>query len=77
MLPLRRFCLSEAHVSAPIPTLTNRQFVVASSSLSADEERVQRELFWHREEMFKRVKARWKEVRRVHSHHDNANLTYL
>lgn len=36
--------------------------MVAQSSLSHQEERSQRELFWYREELFKCVTGRWHEV---------------
>lgn len=38
----------------------NRQFVV--TGLAGDEDRAQKELFWHREELLKRVRASWKEA---------------
>lgn len=63
MLPLRRFRLSEEEVMRPIPTLSDRQFVVAKAHLSSTDEFTQRELFWYREELFKRVRGKWKEVR--------------
>ena len=43
--------------------LSDRQYVVSSSKLSAEQERAQRELFWYREELFKVVHGRWKEAR--------------
>ena len=63
LLPLRKFRLTAETISQPIPTLSGRQFVVAKATLSSDEEATQRELFWYREELFKRVRGRWKEVR--------------
>lgn len=63
VLSLRKFRLSNDHIAQPIPTLSDRQFVVAKSKLSGNEESQQRELFWYREELFRRVRARWKEVR--------------
>ncbi|KAI0818742.1 transport protein Trs120 or TRAPPC9 TRAPP II complex subunit-domain-containing protein [Irpex lacteus] len=62
LLPLQRFRLSDEQISQPIPTLSDRQFVVAKSNLSSKEEAVQRELFWYREELLKRVRGRWKET---------------
>lgn len=62
MLPIKKLSLAEEHVSRPIPMLSDRQYVVSSSKLTADEERSQRELFWYREELFKTVGGRWKEV---------------
>ena len=48
-------------MDSPIPSLTNRQFVV--TGLASEVEKVQRELFWYREELLKKVLASWKEVR--------------
>ncbi|KAI0341607.1 hypothetical protein BDW22DRAFT_1358429 [Trametopsis cervina] len=62
LLPLHKFRLSEEQLSQPIPTLSDRQFVVSKTNLSSQEESMQRELFWCREELFSRVKGRWKET---------------
>jgi hypothetical protein len=62
MLPVKKFRLSDDQISHPIPTLSDRQFVVGKSKLSIEEEQAQRELFWYREELLKIVSARWKEV---------------
>ncbi|KAI0093921.1 TRAPP II complex [Irpex rosettiformis] len=62
LLPLRRFRLSEEQITQPIPTLSDRQFVVAKSNLSSQEELVQRELFWYREELLDRIRGSWKET---------------
>jgi hypothetical protein len=62
VIPIKKFILSEAHLSRPIPTLSDRQFVVTKSKLSKAQERAQRELFWYREELFKRLRGRWREV---------------
>jgi hypothetical protein len=45
-----------------IPTLSDRQFVLTKSNLTLAEEKAQRELFWYREELFKCVRGRWREV---------------
>jgi hypothetical protein len=47
-----------------MPSLSGRQFVVNKSKLSSEDIKLQRELFWYREELFKAVRGRWKEVRR-------------
>ncbi|KAJ7343441.1 TRAPP II complex [Mycena albidolilacea] len=62
VIPIKKFILSEAHLSRPIPTLSDRQFVVTKSKLSKVQERAQRELFWYREELFKRLRGRWREA---------------
>ncbi|KAI0362223.1 hypothetical protein OH77DRAFT_1416447 [Trametes cingulata] len=61
VLPVKKISLSEEHVSRPIPMLSDRQYVVSTSKLTAAEERAQRELFWYREELFKVVHGRWRE----------------
>jgi hypothetical protein len=60
-LPIRKFRLSEDQLETLIPTLSDRQFVVDRSGMSAAEARLQRELFWYREELLKAVRGRWQE----------------
>jgi Transport protein Trs120 or TRAPPC9, TRAPP II complex subunit len=62
VLPLRKLLLSNEQASKPIPTLSERQFVVDKLNLSSTEEKARRELFWYREELFKCVRGRWQEV---------------
>lgn len=62
LLPIKRVLLPESLTSQPIPTLSDRQFVVHKDKLSKSEAAAQRELFWYREELFKFVRARWKET---------------
>jgi hypothetical protein len=62
ILPIRKFRLSEAQLEAPIPTLSDRQFVVDKSGMSARDARLQRELFWYREALFAAVRGRWSEA---------------
>jgi len=62
VLLLKRFMLPDHVVSQTIPTLSDRQFVVAKTALSAEEERRQRELFWYRENLLEVVKGSWKEL---------------
>jgi hypothetical protein len=42
--------------------LSDRQFVVDKTKLSIAEYKLQRELFWYREELFKSVRGHWREV---------------
>jgi trafficking protein particle complex subunit 9 len=63
VLPVKKFLLPEDQVSQPIPTLSDRQFVVTKSNLTQAEEKSQRELFWYREELFKFIRGHWREVR--------------
>ncbi|KAG0346519.1 hypothetical protein BG004_001535 [Podila humilis] len=60
ILPVRRMVLTTEQLSQPIPTLSNKQFVVArGAALTAEEQALERSLFWFREELLKRVVARW------------------
>ncbi|KAI0031712.1 TRAPP II complex [Vararia minispora EC-137] len=63
ILPLKKLHLSPPDWDKPIPTLSDRQFVVDKSALSAAEQRAQRQLFWHRERLLSVVHATWREVR--------------
>ncbi|KAG6866933.1 hypothetical protein C0991_003849 [Blastosporella zonata] len=67
IIPIRKFILSEAQLSQPIPTLSDRQFVVQKSKLSDQEARTQREFFWYREELFRLVRGKWRETGGVRS----------
>lgn len=62
VIPIKKIFLSEDVLLKPIPTLSDRQFVVAQSNLSQSELKTQRELFWYREELFKCVQGLWREV---------------
>lgn len=62
VIPIKKILLSEEALARPIPTLSDRQFVLTQSSLSQVDQRTQRELFWYREELFKVVSGRWCEV---------------
>ena len=61
-IPIRKVRLSQDVMSKPIPMLSDRQFVVAQSGLTKEEEKAQQELFWYREELLKSVQAKWHEV---------------
>jgi len=62
VIPIKRYLLPEDIVSKAIPTLSDRQFVLTKSNLTSAEEKTQRELFWYREELFKSIRGRWREV---------------
>ncbi|KAF5391257.1 hypothetical protein D9757_001865 [Collybiopsis confluens] len=62
VLPLKKFLLSDDHISQPIPTLSDRQFVVDKTKLSVKEQKIQRQLFWYREELFKGLRCQWREA---------------
>ena len=63
ILPLKKIQLPEEVTSQAIPMLSDRQFVVGKTKLSSEEDKLQRELFWYREELFKSVRGHWREVR--------------
>ncbi|KAA1471141.1 hypothetical protein DENSPDRAFT_775745 [Dentipellis sp. KUC8613] len=62
VIPLKKFLLPEDVTTQPIPTLSDRQFIVTKSALTSAEEKAQRELFWYREELFKCIRGRWREA---------------
>lgn len=59
---MRKFILSEEQLDEPIPTLSDRQFVVSKDKLTEEESKAQRALFWYRETLFKYIHGVWKEV---------------
>ena len=65
VLPLKKIQLPENITSQAIPMLSDRQFVVDKTKLSAEEYKLQRELFWYREELFKSIRGHWREVCRA------------
>ncbi|KAH9180692.1 TRAPP II complex [Lactarius sanguifluus] len=62
VLPLKKIQLPEEITSQAIPMLSDRQFVVDKTKLSTAEYKLQRELFWYREELFKSVRGHWREA---------------
>ncbi|KAH9009241.1 transport protein Trs120 or TRAPPC9 TRAPP II complex subunit-domain-containing protein [Lactarius pseudohatsudake] len=62
VLPLKKIQLPEEIASQAIPMLSDRQFVVDKTKLSTAEYKLQRELFWYREELFKSVRGHWREA---------------
>ncbi|BGP40785.1 hypothetical protein JCM10449v2_004750 [Rhodotorula kratochvilovae] len=62
LVRLDRIALTAEQLAQPIPALTERQFVVAKVKRSEEEARFERELFWYREELFRRVALTWNEV---------------
>ncbi|RDB21392.1 hypothetical protein Hypma_011623 [Hypsizygus marmoreus] len=67
VIPIRKFLLSEEQLSQPIPTLSDRQFVVQKSKLSAQEAKAQREFFWYREHLFQCIRGQWRETGGIRS----------
>lgn len=62
LLRLDQIRLSPEALLKPIPSLTERQFVVSKTRQSSSDEQASRELFWYREELMQRIQARWNEV---------------
>ncbi|PPR08068.1 hypothetical protein CVT24_010529 [Panaeolus cyanescens] len=62
VIPIKKMLLDADTLLKPIPTLSDRQFVVAQTSLSHPEQKRQRELFWYREELLKCVQCDWHET---------------
>lgn len=62
LIPVDRIHLSRHSLSQPIPSISERQFVVSKTQRSAADERRVRELFWFREELLRRLRAGWNEV---------------
>ncbi|KAG7124054.1 Transport protein particle subunit like [Verticillium longisporum] len=60
VMPLRRVFLEDPHASIPaLNPSRQRQFVVSTSKIPPDVERVNREAFWYRERMLRGLSARW------------------
>ena len=62
LIQLLRLILDHCH--APIPSINpknKRQFVLSASKISPELEKVNRELFWYREEILKYLRADWEE----------------
>ena len=62
MVPISRVSLDHCHF--PIPAINpanKRQFVLSSGKVSADIEKLGREIFWYREEILKQLQASWRE----------------
>ncbi|CCG82822.1 Hypercellular protein HypA [Taphrina deformans PYCC 5710] len=57
LIPMRRKYLTEASLKDPVPSLTERQFIV--SSVCADVEAANRESFWVRESLLARLAMTW------------------
>ncbi|EGY18060.1 hypothetical protein VD0002_g7415 [Verticillium dahliae] len=60
VMPLRRVFLEDPHASIPaLNPSRQRQFVVSTSKIPPDVERVNREAFWYRERILRGLSARW------------------
>ncbi|TFK29959.1 hypothetical protein FA15DRAFT_677283 [Coprinopsis marcescibilis] len=67
VLPIKKIVLPDNVINQPVPTLSDRQFVVTKSDLTDSEQKLQRELFWYREELLKTVKGYWQETGGIRS----------
>lgn len=62
ILPIPRVHIPAEQLAQPIPSLTDRQYVVDKSRKSAEQLKVERELFWYRDILLKSLHATWIEV---------------
>ncbi|ORX40220.1 transport protein Trs120 or TRAPPC9 TRAPP II complex subunit-domain-containing protein [Kockovaella imperatae] len=59
LIPLPRLSLPSSTTSQPIPSLSDRQYVVDKSTRTPAQIQEERQLFWYREELLKTVSATW------------------
>jgi hypothetical protein len=64
LIRLDRLRLTPEQIDAPIPSISEKQFIVAKVDATSQEERLARELFWYREELLSKIQASWAEVSR-------------
>lgn len=62
-MPIPRIRIPASQLSQPIPSLSERQYVVDKSRKSPDQIKLERELFWYRDALLKTLDATWVEVR--------------
>lgn len=62
LVRLDRITLSPEQLAVPIPSFSNRQFIVAKYKKSVSQETFIREMFWYRQELLKSIQATWNEV---------------
>lgn len=62
LVRLDRLSLSPGQVERPTPSLSEKQFIASKVKRSAEEERLERELFWYRQELLQRIRLVWNEV---------------
>ncbi|WVR06234.1 hypothetical protein IAU60_003264 [Kwoniella sp. DSM 27419] len=61
ILPLSRLVIPQEVLSRPIPTLSERQYVVDKTKKSASTVQKERELFWYREKLLESISLAWVE----------------
>ncbi|CAB4432069.1 unnamed protein product [Rhizophagus irregularis] len=60
ILPIKRISLSEKEYTQPIPSLSEKQFVVSKGPKgTVEQERLALALFWYREKLLQKIKAIW------------------
>lgn len=59
-----RLRLASELLARPIPSFSERQFIVDQVPRSKDDEQLRRELFWYRQELVRRIKLTWNEASR-------------
>lgn len=63
ILPIKRISLSEKEYTQPIPSLSEKQFVVSKGPKgTVEQERLALALFWYREKLLQKIKAIWESV---------------
>jgi hypothetical protein len=71
VIPIPRIYLSPEHLAKPIPSLSNRQYVVDKSRKSPNQLRAERELFWYRDTLLDKLHCTWLEPGSNRSGHLN------
>jgi hypothetical protein len=71
VIPIPRIYLSPEHLAQPIPSLSNRQYVVDKSRKSPNQLKAERELFWYRDTLLDKLHCTWLEPGSNRSGHLN------
>ena len=71
VIPIPRIYLSPTQLAAPIPSLSNRQYVVDKSRKTALQLSKEKELFWYRNALLDMIHASWIEPGSNRSGHLN------
>ncbi|WVF69319.1 hypothetical protein IAT40_004095 [Kwoniella sp. CBS 6097] len=61
IIPLPRQSVPRAALSEPVPSLSERQYIVDKEKKSASQMQRERELFWYREKLLALISASWQE----------------
>lgn len=61
-MPLPRFSLSAEDIARPVPSLTERQYIVDKSGRSTQQVAAEKELFWYREKLLGMLSLTWSDV---------------